>query len=581
MLILLAVLSLSFDAYLDSSLAFIGLNKKDLTFRNDYSLRDPYRFAIIDSLLERPLGAIDFALAMEIEFWHDQQEHMLGSVVRLYGCQTTSASREGSFFDRLSTCHHILSDVYADMPAQLDRVFEELIVFSPEPTGSIEEEKAYEKRYDSLVSYLGAHADKIDYEKIFSAALTLLSAVDGLKTDIFRLPTVHPGTRKVCSPSKVRGMDGGVVYYREFDFGRVVVGDSGANTYSGDFAVIIDLGGDDQYTCAKSDYLQVIIDEAGNDLYQGEDYSIACGDFGISLLVDRNGDDTYEAQSFSLGAGIFGVGILIDCGGNDRYHGDTFTQGAGGFGIGILVDAAGNDTYTGALYAQGFASTYGIGLLGDGQGNDAYLIEAKYLDEIRYLDHYLAMSQGFSIGFRPDLSAGIGMLFDRCGNDQYIGDIFGQGASYWYGLGALVDGGGNDNYVAFQYVQGSGVHIAFGLLFDRAGDDNYVAKGVSQGCGHDLALGLLFDEQGSDTYAAFDLSQGAGSANGIGMLIDESGDDAYAVKRIHNTQGYGDHRREYGSVGVLMDLTGDDTYTSGGNAEFWEKGEHGIGIDWR
>lgn len=580
MLILLLVVSFSFETYLDSSLAFIGLTRNDLTFRADLSVRDHYRFAIIDSMLVQPLAAIDFARSFDTALWENGCESVLEPLVRIYGFQIAPPIHEGSFFDRLNTCYDILSDVYADIPAHLDRVFEELIVFSPEPTGSIEEEKTYEQRYDSLVSYLAGHAEEIDYEKIFNAASMLFSAVDALDKDEFRSPGRHPSSRAGLSRARVRGMTGGVVYYNEFNFGRVVVGDSGDNTYSGDFTVIIDLGGNDLYQCTKTDYLNVIIDESGDDSYRGGNYSIACGHFGISLVMDNNGDDTYEAQSFSLGAGAFGVGILIDRAGNDRYHGDTFTQGAGGFGIGILLDHDGNDTYAGALYAQGFASTYGIGLLADETGNDIYYTNQKYVDEIRYLDHYLAMSQGFSIGFRPDLSAGIGLLFDHQGNDQYIGDIFGQGASYWYGLGALVDDGGNDNYVAYQYVQGSGVHIAFGLLLDRAGDDNYVAKGVSQGCGHDLALGLLFDEQGSDTYAAFDLSQGAGSANGIGMLVDELGDDTYATKRLNNTQGYGDHRRDYGSVGVLMDLNGQDTYSSGGNAEFWEKGEHGIGIDW-
>jgi hypothetical protein len=578
-LFLFIIVNLSFDAYLDSSLAFIGFNKNDMTFRNDLSARDHYRFAIIDSLLLRPLDAVDFALAMDAEFWDDHRETMLESVGRLYGFQ--AACFGGSFFARLNTCYDVLRDVYSDIPADLDSVLKRLTVFSPEPTGSIEEEKAYEKEYDSLVNYLGAHAAGIDYEKIFNTALAMLAGVNEIGIDAFRLPAMHPGVRWQKEPSNVRGITGDVLYSGEFDFGRVVVGDSGSNTYCGNFAVIIDIGGDDVYQCASGGYLNVIIDESGNDSYLGGDCSIACGNCGVSLLVDNGGDDTYEAQSFSLGAGIFGVGILIDRAGNDRYSGDTFTQGAGGFGIGILMDREGNDTYAGALYAQGFASTYGVGILGDGQGNDTYLIEEKYVDEIRYMDHYLSMSQGFSIGFRPDLSAGIGLLLDQSGNDQYIGDIFGQGASYWYGLGAIVDGAGNDNYIAYQYAQGSGIHIAFGLLIDRAGDDNYIAKGVSQGCGHDLSLGVLYDQQGSDTYAAFDLSQGAGSANGIGLLIDELGDDNYSVKRLHNTQGYGDHRREYGSIGVLMDLAGDDIYTSGRNGEFWEKGEYGIGIDWR
>ena len=570
MFILLFFVYFSFDAYLDSSLAFIGLTKNDLVFRSDYSRHDPYRLAIIDSLLMHPMTSIDCALSMNEDFWDGSQKKMLGDLIRLYGFDL--APMNGSLFEVLRDCHNMIAGATGNAAAEMARVFEELIIFTPEPTGSIEEEKAYERKYDSLVNYLSQYAKEIDYKSIFGAALTLLWALDDFSVTNIQLPN---------NRMNVDGVSGSLLYYKETDFGRVVIGDSGNNTYSGEFAVIIDLGGNDVYNMGEQKgCIQLVIDEAGDDNYQGGDYSIACGRFGVSMIIDNEGDDKYEAQNFSLGAGVFGIGILIDHAGNDRYFGDTFTQGAGGFGIGILRDDEGNDTYEGALYAQGFASTYGVGILGDGEGNDHYLIREKYLDEIRYLDHYLSMSQGFSIGFRPDLSAGIGLLLESGGNDYYVCDIFGQGASYWYGLGAIVEKGGNDNYVAYQYAQGSGTHVALGLLIDETGDDNYVAKGVSQGCGHDLSLGLLFDQQGSDTYAAFDLSQGAGNANGIGILIDEAGDDAYVVKELHNTQGYGDFRREYGSIGLLMDLAGDDHYTSGGNQDFWQKGKYGIGIDW-
>jgi hypothetical protein len=578
-LVILLLVSHSFNAYLDSSLAFIGLTEKDLVFRSDYSIRDPYRFSIIDSLLLDPMKSIDFVLGMDGDFWTGSRKHMLESVVRFYGFDAESGP--GSLIERLGECHVMIQNAFAHEKSELGDVLERLIVFAPEPTASIEEEKIYEREYDSLVSYLSEHGDRIDYRSMFMAALTVLWTLDDFSISNIGLPGAEMDLRMPGIQSSVQGVTGALVYYNEFDFGRVVIGDTGINVYEGDFSVIIDLGGDDVYYLDEQENcLRLIIDEAGNDMYQGGDYSIACGRFGVSVLIDNDGDDTYEAQSFSLGAGVFGVGILFDREGDDRYHGDTFTQGAGGFGIGILRDEAGNDTYEGALYAQGFATTYGIGILGDGQGNDQYLIKEKYLDEIRYLDHYLSMSQGFSIGFRPDLSAGIGLLLEKSGNDQYVGDIFGQGASYWYGIGAIVEKAGNDNYIAYQYAQGSGTHVALGLLIDEAGDDNYVAKGVSQGCGHDLSLGLLLDQGGSDTYAAFDLSQGAGSANGIGVLIDELGDDTYAAKRQHNTQGYGDFRREYGSIGVLLDLSGDDSYTSGEDREFWQKGRYGIGVDW-
>ena len=522
------------------------------------------------------MKSIDSILRMDEDFWNDSLKHAFESMVRVYGLSVEP--NHGHLFERLEQCHATIKEAIADKEDELGLVIEKLIVFTPEPTGSIEEEKAYEREYESLVGYLSEHAAQVDYEKMFTAALTLLHALEGISPGNIDLLEFEIGG---AVPERVNGVQGELVYYRESDFGRVVIGDSGVNIYEEDFALIIDLGGDDVYHAGQGQScMRIIIDETGDDRYHGQDYGIACGRFGVSILIDKAGDDIYEAQSFSIGAGVFGVGILFDCEGDDRYRGDTFTQGAAGFGIGILRDEKGNDIYEGALYAQGFATTYGIGVLGDGSGNDQYLIKGKYLDEIRYLDHYLSMSQGFSIGFRPDLSAGIGLLLEKSGNDQYVADIFGQAASYWYGIGAIVENSGNDNYIAYQYAQGSGIHIALGVLIEREGNDNYIAKGVSQGCGHDLSFGILFDEKGSDTYAAFDLSQGAGNANGIGMLIDELGDDTYAVKKSQNTQGYGDFRREYGSIGLLIDLSGVDSYNSGKDGDLWQKGRYGLGIDW-
>jgi len=570
-LFLLLLVSHSFNPYLDSSLAFIGLRSDDLSLRNDYTSRDPYRFAIVDSLLQRPLESVDFLLTFKHNFWEPPSRNSLRELGRLYGLDIKT--RDADFLDCLDRCNEQISDALVNKQHDIDQTFERLIVFAPEPTGSIEEEKAYEEEYYSLVSMLHEYGDEISYENIFSAALSVLRALEDFSLAEFQLGT---------SVETVSGVSGEVLYYGDFSFGKIIIGDSGTNIYENDFAIIIDVGGDDTYHCSgQKGHIRVIRDESGNDTYLGDDYSLACGRFGVSILIDINGDDTYDGQSFSIGAGVFGVGILIDCAGNDRYRGDTFTQGAGGFGIGILRDENGNDIYEGALYAQGVGSTYGIGILGDRNGNDMYITRKKYLDEIRYLDHYVSMSQGFSIGFRPDLSAGIGILLEEEGNDYYSCDVFGQGASYWYGIGAIVEVGGNDDYVAYQYTQGSGVHIALGLLIDESGDDNYVAKGVSQGCGHDLALGLLYDRHGDDTYAAYDLSQGAGNANGIGLLVDEEGADTYAVKRLNNTQGYGNFRREYGSIGVLIDLLGSDSHASGVDASFWLKGEYGIGIDWQ
>nr|HMT12891.1 hypothetical protein [Ignavibacteria bacterium] len=107
-------------------------------------------------------------------------------------------------------------------------------------------------------------------------------------------------------------------------------------------------------------------------------------------------------------------------------------------------------------------------------------------------------------------------------------------------------------------------HLAVGLLKDYDGWDFYQSNGVSQGCGHDFGFGMLWDVKGNDNYSAYSLSQGAGNADGIGILIDESGTDGYLNKYPSNTNGYGNARREYGSIGIFLDASGTDYYSKPG-----------------
>lgn len=371
---------------------------------------------------------------------------------------------------------------------------------------------------------------------------------------------------------------------RELPRGRIALGSTGNDHYVGNYLFIFDPGGDDIYEldpCAAGQS-QIIYDLGGNDIYTApEGYALGCGFFGLGFLYDREGDDTYRAGNFSLGCGFFGAGMLIDMAGNDVYISDTYSQGAGGFGYGFLYDHAGTDQYTSALYSQGFGFTAGVGLLADRAGNDSYFAGGKYKDILRYADHYISLSQGFSYGIRPDFSGGVGWLLDGAGNDVYTGDIFAQGCAYWWAFGGLYDGGGNDSYNCFQYGQGCATHMAVGVLYDTQGDDVYFGKGLMQGCGHDRSTGWMLDLAGNDTYLASDLSQGAGSANGTGILCDGRGDDRYYIKDRRNTQGYGNPRRDFGSIGLFLDLQGVDRYDGNGrDDDIWIiDSKWGVGVD--
>lgn len=403
-------------------------------------------------------------------------------------------------------------------------------------------------------------------------------------------------------PAALRGrVEGRIRLALDTPWGWVVLGGAGDNRYRGAFAAILEPGGDDAYelwraepwaarrgeggaarsaapeTCAVT----AVVDLGGDDRYRGRGVgALGSGYFGAGLLYDAAGDDVYEGGLVSLGAGWCGFGLLWDREGRDRYLAGAATEGIGVLGIGILRDDAGDDLYQAAIHAQGFAYVGGAGALEDRAGNDLYLVQPEVTSVLHYNDRSYSLAQGVSFGARPHWSGGLGLLLDGGGNDAYVGDLYAQGAAYWFGIGGVWDGGGHDHYAAYQYAQGSGVHRAVGLLLDAAGNDAYASKGVSQGVGHDLGLGLLRDLAGNDTYAATDLSQGAGSANGIGVLLDAGGLDGYLGKSERNVLGFGDYRREFESVGIALDLSGRDVRAPrGAEDSLWFGGTVGAGAD--
>lgn len=349
----------------------------------------------------------------------------------------------------------------------------------------------------------------------------------------------------------------------ETPFGRIAIGGPGDDLYQGDYAMILDVAGNDSYHLTNDDprsHSSCIIDISGNDVYRGSDHVIGAGHFGFGVLIDQSGDDDYSAIDFSIASGMYGVGIVHDAAGNDIYRSRTNGQGAGIYGIGILRDDAGHDLYVCAAQSQAFGGTNGAGILSDLQGNDRYVAVSPFADVLRYDDHQISFAQGAALGSRPAASGGLGLLMDASGNDLYSADIYGQGTGYWYGVGALIDLGGDDRYDAYQYAQGSGVHFALGILNDCAGNDVYVSHGVSQGCGHDIATGILRDDSGDDSYVCESLSLGAGNANAISILFDGRGNDSYSAANATNTLGYSDFRRGYGMIGLFIDRGGVDRY---------------------
>ncbi len=377
--------------------------------------------------------------------------------------------------------------------------------------------------------------------------------------------------------------------------GRVRVLGPGNNRHVGAEPIIIDLGGDDQYSgylavpASKAVPVGLLIDVAGNDTYDGRgaEAAIACGLFGIGALFDLGGRDKYYCGDSGLGCAWHGVGLLVDTDGDDRYVGHQWSEGAAHAGVGLLIDEAGNDQYYCQLESQGLGSTLGVGMLIDKAGNDRY---HAYDDEngrrITFPSsqtrlHETSLSQGCGYGRRADdsdgrsLAGGVGALLDGGGDDVYYGGVFSQATGFWWGIGMLVDRGGNDTYRGVYFAQGAAAHFAIGSLIDHAGDDRYNdarVLGMALGAGRDGAIGTFVDVAGQDEYYIPKKSAGGGDENSIGLFCDQGGKDKYRPTGYSylGTASAANPRGDYfrsamPTIGVFVDLSGTDQYPDDGS----------------
>jgi len=373
-------------------------------------------------------------------------------------------------------------------------------------------------------------------------------------------------------------------YEKETRFGRVVIGTKKNDLYKGKYAFIYDPQGNDTYECELNTDFEnpffLLVDDKGDDIYRNNQINgLASVMGGIGLFIDSEGNDFYSGGdlAFSSLAGYFSFKDRV---GEDQYRMGLHSLGAATIGISQFFDFSGNDTYNVTEFGEGFAGTLGLGIMADFGGNDLYFAGGKYLHAPLAPLDYRSLSQGFSIGGRPDLGGGIGVLYDSSGNDVFQGGVYAQGVGYWYALGILIDKSGNDFYDAVYYPQGSGIHLAGGFLYDESGEDSYYSKhGPGQGAGHDYGVGFLVDREGDDRYSV-EGGNGLGITNSVGIFLDVQGDDNYQ-KKYNRSYGYSDVRRGSGGLGIFMDTGGRDDYAIErcDNDTTWFAGTYGFGMD--
>jgi hypothetical protein len=331
--------------------------------------------------------------------------------------------------------------------------------------------------------------------------------------------------------------------------GSVVIGTRGDDMHKADAALIVDPAGNDTYerAPATAGAVSVIVDLGGDDRYRGSDLVA----HGLAAILDFAGNDAYESEGPAWATAFAGVSLLVDYAGDDIYQSGHFGQGAAAAGIGALIDHDGNDGYRLRAGGQGFALAGGLGLLWDRAGDDRYV--AAGLRDAFDRGGGISFAQGAATGVRTALGGGTGILRDDAGHDDYAAEMFAQGAAYFYALGLLWDRAGNDVYRAARYAQGNGVHQAIGVLRDESGGDRYeLSVGVGQGMGLDLAVGILADMEGDDRYAAPNLAQGSATANGVGLMLDAGGEDEWRLGERGEGWGQAKWSRGLPSVALIL-----------------------------
>ena len=394
----------------------------------------------------------------------------------------------------------------------------------------------------------------VDERLLYQAGVVVASAVD---TSLPELRMVAAGLPR---SGTVAGCD-------VADLPVVCIGGDGANTYTKDTALVIDLGGDDVHTHAAGGAaplqnglpVAVTIDVAGNDRYERSDgVAQGGGNLGIGMLVDGDGDDRYSIKATKNPESAIGQGANLSAGG------------------GLLADLDGNDTYTLTSTSPDAASAAGHGragqpgfalLLDQGAGNDSYTISARPSAPIvTPTEVKVGGLNGNGMGLGS--LGGVGVLSDGGGTDVQTIQVVaatvspdenrpitsvpvtgtsGFGTGVLGGTGLMLSGDGPTTRTATAAVQApwSGIVTnnvfgralqGVGVLIDQGGDDIYIASSSSRAIRH----ATIDDTCGCDgaraeaktalpnVGAAALLGMGSGTV-GVGLVRDEGGDDVYSA----------------------------------------------------
>ncbi len=448
---------------------------------------------------------------------------------------------------------------------------------------SIREERAnlegFGKQDAKVLAERFERAGDVDLPTVLNWTEEIVRLAVALDRDDLREEWRRKETR---SPRSDHVVQGDVLIDRDTAAGRLVVGGFGKNSYDcAQIAILIDLGGDDEYRGAaggagEERELAVVVDLGGNDRYEAMGEALGSAIFGIGVLVDVAGDDTYEATVRAAGFGSAGVGAFLDLAGDDTYRLGDQCGGVGLAGIGLFLDAAGNDDQRAGVQSFGVGLPGGLGLAWDAAGNDQRelgRVRKQLADAASTTSsgegQEVSVGLGVGIGILPVLDGGAGVFIDSMGDDDYRTAGLALGVGIRGGVGLFRDDAGQDRYQGQDGVLGVGYAHGIGLFVDAGGHDGYQARRLAYGCGEASGYGAFHDLGGGDAYGGTWPALGAARRGGAGAFVDGGGLDTYVF-----SSGTTDWRlvatdeSKGRAVGVFLDVgTEEDRFAFTGRAK--------------
>lgn len=332
------------------------------------------------------------------------------------------------------------------------------------------------------------------------------------------------------------------------------------NTYPNDYALLIDVGGNDTYVNnAGANLIDVNWGPSGQPGLKGVGPAVGCARAipgltnrdcipSVAVLLDQAGNDRHGIKQTPT-VDVDGVGDA-NCT-NDLVVRRMVTNGSGFLGVGIALDRSGNDTYSGKTVANGAGHVFGVGVLHDYTGDDTYL-------EVRN-------STGFG------LVGGLGVVRDHAGNDTRDFDMPGkktiEAANQTLGAGGVIDDeDACDNLP--RYDVGGGNVGATGVSVDDSGNDRYTGGfapsfiapfgsstggGASQGFANNGGTGALLDRAGTDAYTTMTLAPNTAANDGTWVRTPHANSRANGVTLTPAIDPATQQGGETGTGGIFSD----------------------------